>query len=219
MANRKKATEELLKYIGKISPGNDNVKIYEERLSKMSNVQFEDFMKKLESGEEILSFTAPNFSKIKLSAEKNIKLAKELGYNMFQKLYLTDPETGVTYKTPIDYLVIDLPVRRQAQVLSKKISIPKDNSRVDELTGQSAADRVGGISFPEIQTLNAQGLEKTILELVKFRGGDELGFRAMNNELLKTGSVRLSNLPNVSRAKSTDTLATFLKAMHLDNTL
>lgn len=219
MGNRKKATEELLKLIGKVLPGKENVEIYEARLAKMNNAQFDEYMQKLASGEEILSLTVPNFSKNKLNAAKNVALAKSLGHNMFQRLTLTDPESGVTYQTPIEYLVVDMPVRRQAQLLSKKISIPKDNSRVDELTGQSAADRVGGISFPEIQTLNAQGLESTIMELVKYRGGDEEGFRAMNNALLKTGSVDLSTIPTGTRAKSTDTLSTFLKAMHLENTL
>lgn len=219
MGDRKKATEVLLKYIDKILPGGENKAIYEEALAKLTNKQFESYMHKLRNGEEILFLIAPNLNKNRLSAERNIKIAKELGHNFFERLKLTDPETGVTYLTPIEYLVVDLPLRRQAQLLSKKVSIPKDNSRVDELTGQSAADRVGGLSFPELQTLHAHGLNKTIEELIKFRGGDEEAFREMNTRILRQGNVRLENIPSNSRVKGTETLSAIFKAMHLDNNL
>lgn len=219
MSNRKKATDELLKYVDKILPDGRNKDIYSEQLSKLSNRQFESYMEKLRDGEEVLFLIYPNFSKKKISVERNIKIAKELGHSFFHKLFLTDPETGVTYLTPVEYLVVDLPVRRQAQLLSKKASIPKDNARVDELTGQSASDNVGGLSFPELQVLHSQGLDTVIEELAKFRGGDEVAFREMNNRILKQGNVALDSINTNSRVKSTDTLSSILKAMHLDNNL
>ncbi len=217
MADRKKATDAILTYIDKILPGSENKKMYAERLAKLSNKAFDNYMKKLQSGEETLYLVAPNLAAKKLSATRNIKIGKELGHNFFQHLNLTDPETGMTYLTPIPYLVVDLPLRRQAQLLSKKISIPKDNSKVDELTGQSASDRVGGLSFPELQTLYAQGLTDTITELIKFRGGDETAFRAMNKSMVEQGNVLLSSIDTNTRVKGTETLSTIFKAMHLDN--
>tara|TARA_B100000929_G_C15510907_1_gene420344 strand:- start:2654 stop:3316 length:663 start_codon:yes stop_codon:yes gene_type:complete len=220
MGNREAATKEILKWVEELLPGGGNKEIYEKALAKMTNAQFDDYMKKLESGEEVLSLTVPNLSKKRLSVERNLKVAKKLGHNFFQRLWLTDPHSGTTYLTPITYLVVDLPLRRQAQLLTKKISIPESSDTADVLTGQATGPSKGAsLSFPELQTLHAQGLEKTIEELIKFRGGDEEAYRAMNKELIDKGSVSLDSIQTNSRVKSTETLSTFLKAAHIQNNL
>lgn len=220
MGNREAATKEILKWVEELLPGGGNKEIYEKALAKMTNAQFDEYMEKLESGEEVLSLTVPNLSKKRLSVERNLKVAKKLGHNFFQRLWLTDPHSGTTYLTPIPYLVVDLPLRRQAQLLTKKISIPESSDTADVLTGQATGPSKGAsLSFPELQTLHAQGLEKTIEELIKFRGGDEDAYRAMNKELIDKGSVSLDNIQTNSRVKSTETLSTFLKAAHIQNNL
>lgn len=221
MANRKAATKELLKYIDKILPGGDNVKLYEEQLGKLTDAEFDAYMAKLESGEETLFLVAPNLAKNRLSVERNLEIAKELNHNFFERLWLTDPHTGTTYLTPIPYLVVDLPLRRQAQLLNKKITIPDNNDHIDEMTGQPTGPSKGSkLSFPELQTLYAQGLDRTIEELIKFRGGDTEAFRQMNAEMINKGSVSLDALAtNGTRVKSTETLSILLKSMHLDNNL
>lgn len=219
MANRKKATEVLLSYIERILPG-ENKKMYEDLLSKMSDADFDAYMKKLGSGEETLFLVAPNLSESKVSVENNIKIAKELGHEFFQRLRLTDAATGVTYLTPIPYLVIDLPLRRQAQLLTKKLSVPDNNQHIDERTGQPTGDSGSSkLSFPEIQAMYAQGLDKTLEEMLKYRGGDEEGFRAMNKEIIEKGGVSLNALPNNGKVKSLETFSIFLKAMHINNNL
>jgi hypothetical protein len=221
MSNRKTATKELLKYIDKLLPGGENVKIYEEQLTKLTDPQFDAYMTKLESGEETLFLVAPNLSKNRLSVDRNLEIAKELNHNFFERLWLTDPHTGTTYLTPVPYLVVDLPLRRQAQLLNKKISIPDNNSHIDEMTGQATGPSKGSkLSFPELQTLYAQGLDRTIEELIKFRGGDTEAFRQMNAEMIDKGSVSLDALIDKgTRVKSTETLNILLKAMHFDNNL
>lgn len=220
MGNREAATKEVLKWIDKILPGSENKALYEERLSKLSDKEFDQYMKKLETGEEILSLTVPNLSKKRLSLERNLQIAKELKHNFFERLWLTDPHSGATYLTPIPYLVIDLPLRRQAQRLEKKISIPESSDTAEMLTGQATGPSQGaGISFPELQVLYAQGLDKTIEELIKFRGGDEVAFREMNKELHEKGTVKISQINTGTRVKSTETLSTFLKAAHIQNNL
>lgn len=221
MSNRKAATKELLKYIDKLLPGGENVKIYEEQLAKLTDAQFDAYMTKLESGEETLFLVAPNLSKNRLSVDRNLEIAKELNHNFFERLWLTDPHTGTTYLTPVPYLVVDLPLRRQAQLLNKKISIPDNNSHIDEMTGQATGPSKGSkLSFPELQTLYAQGLDRTIEELIKFRGGDTEAFRQMNAEMIDKGSVSLDALIDKgTRVKSTETLNILLKAMHFDNNL
>lgn len=220
MSNRQAATAEIIRVIEKILPGSGNKEIYEKMLGGMTNAQFDEYMGKLERGEEILPMTVPNLSKKRLSVERNLKIGKELGHEFFQRLWLTEPSSGTTYLTPIPYLVVDLPLRRQAQVLNKKISLPESSSESDVLTGQATGPAKGAsLSFPELQALHAQGLDRTIEELIKFRGGDEQAFRALKEEMINKGSVSLDSIKTNSRVKSTETLATFLKAAHLDNNL
>lgn len=217
MGDRKAATAYLLKWIDAILPGSPNKAIYEARLAKMSDKAFDELMHKLQSGEETLSIIAPNFDDRKLTIENNLKIAKELGHDFFQRLWLTDDLTGRTYLTPVRYLVIDLPLRRQQQMLVKKIKIPEDNRHVDELSGQPTGPSKGRkISFPELQILFAQDMDKSLTELIKLRGGDEKAFNAMNKEIIARGGVSMDKIAmSGTKVKSTQTLETLLKAMHL----
>lgn len=221
MGNREAATKVLLKYIDALCPGSENTKIYEDQLAAMSDAQFEAYVAGIESGQYTLSFIMPNLSDKKLSVRRNLALAKELKHNFFRRLWLTDPVSGKTYLTPVKYLIIKLPLRRQAQLLVKKMSTPDDNKHIDELTGQPTGVSKGSkMSFPELQVLYAQGMDRTIEELIKFRGGDQQGFNAMNRSIIEKGGVSLDAImPQAGKVKSTTTLSTFLKAMHLDNNL
>lgn len=220
MSAREKATEELLYWIDQFVPGGENKALYEKQLNALSDEAFHRYMGQLRDGEQTLSLVVPNLSKNRLSVERNFKLAKKLGHSFFERLWLTDPHTETTYLTPIPYLVVDLPIRRQAQMLSKKTNIPEKSDTVDVLSGQPTGPSKGSsLSFPELQTLHAQGLERTIEELTKFRGGDEQAYRSMNRSLIDSGTVSLDRIEGVSRVKSTETFSAFLKAAHLQNNL
>lgn len=221
MSKRAEATAFILKYIEKLLPGSPNTAVYKEQLEGLSEVAFGDFMKRLRTGEEVLSIMTPNLSKAKLDLKRNLAIAKELKHEFFEQLELTDPTTGTQYLTPIKYLVLDLPLRRQVQLLDKKYSIPENNKHVDELSGQATGSSKGSkVSFPELQVLFAQGLESTITELIKFRGGDNKAFNAMNRAIVENGGVSIEQLSKLgTKPKSVTVLSTLLKGMHLDNTL
>jgi hypothetical protein len=221
MANRKAATAELLKWIEKLIPGSANPDAYAKSLAKLSDAQFGEYMQKLADGEEILSLIAPNLEDKKLTMENNLAIAKELGHSFFERLWLTDSTTGEQYLTPIQYMVVDLPLRRQQQTLLKKIKIPEDTRHIDELSGQPTGPSKGArISFPELQALNAQGFDKAIEEMIKYRGGDEKGFQAMTRQVIATGGVSINALARTpTKVTSTRTLSTFLTGMHLKNNL
>jgi hypothetical protein len=221
MANRKAATDMILRYIDKILPGSPNTEFYRTSLAAMSDKAFGDFINRLDSGEETLTINVPNLGKYKLDLQRNLAIAKELGHEFFEHLLLTDPTTGQLYQTPVKYLVIDLPLRRQVQLLESKSTIPENNKHIDELSGQSTGPSKGSkISFPELQVLFAQGLDSTITELIKFRGGDSKAFNAMNRSIIDTGSVNLEYLSQFgTKVKSVTTLSVLLKTIHLDNTL
>jgi hypothetical protein len=219
---KRQATEAfVLKYIEKLMPGSENTQLYRDLFASMDDEQFDQFIQALEKEETTLAVIAPNFGKVKLTVERNLALAQELGHNFFERLWIKPDDNSPAFLTPKEYLVMDLPLRRQAQVLVKKISIPEDNQSVDDLTGQpSGKSEAAKISYPETQVLAALNLDKTLNELLKYRGGDTQGFNAMNDSFSRTGGASQEAIKHLAGGvKSTQTLHTILLAMHLSNTL
>ena len=220
MAGNRSATENfILKYVAKLVPGDtSNVQIYKDRFAAMDDKQFEAFMQKIESGEEMLAIVVPNLSEHKVTMENNLKVAEELGHNFFERIWITPNDGSPPYLTPKKYLVFTQVLCRQAQLLVKKISIPEDNRSVNDLTGQPAAtgkSRSSKISYPETQIMAALNLDNSLIEMLKYRGGDTKGFNAMNQSISKTGGVSLDALKKLNtRVKSTETLKTLLTCMH-----
>lgn len=222
MAGNRKRTETFIyEYIEKLLPKSGNVNIYKKLFASMSDEQFDSFMKDLESGKQILSIIAPNLAEFKLSTERNLAIAEELGHNFFEHIWIEGKDDIPTYLTPITYMVVDLPLRRASQILIKKISVPDDMKTVDTLTGQPTGESKGArISYPELQVCGAMGLENTMIELMKYRGGDNKGNVAYNAMISKYGSANLKTLSNyTSGVESTKTLKTFLTCMHIRSSL
>lgn len=218
--NRAAAQKFIIEQIHAILPDGKNKKIYEDMFARMSDKQFDDFMKKLEDGSAKLTIVAPNLMESKLSVERNLALGKKLGHEFFERIWMKDSDDSPSYLTPQKYMVVDLPVRRQAQLLVKKISIPEDNKSVDDLTGQPTGKSKGSkISYPETQVLAALGLDDTLTELLKYRGGDIKGFNAMNRQIAETGSTSMKAVePFSGNVQSTVTLKTYLTGMHIAST-
>jgi len=221
MGNRKGATDFLLEQIDKFAPGSPNKAIYENRFTQMSDADFEQFVDDIATGKEVLVYYSPNAGEFPLSKERNLQMAKDLGHDFFQQMILTDPDTGLVFETPERYLVVDLPIRRQAQTLEKKVSIPENDQHIDQLTDQPTGPSKGSkISFPELQILYGQGYDRVIEELIKFRGGDTKAYQLLKTLASTDGVVTQDNIKQVpTRVKSTEVVSTILKVMHLDNNL
>jgi len=219
--NRKGAEKFIIEMVEELLPGGPNAEYYRDSVfPNLSDKQFETWMRQLQSGEEIISIVAPNMSKVKLSTKNNIRLAEKLGHEFRERIWL-HTDAGQTYLSNYKYLIIDLPLRRQAQLLEKKISIPENNNTVDNLTGQPTGPSKGSrLSFPEIQILAALNLTETTKELLKYRGGDVHGFDSMNKAIDSTGYVNMSELDKLgTQVTSTRTLKSLLLGMHLISTL
>jgi hypothetical protein len=230
MSNRAAATAFILENISQIDvTDTDNRELTKNQLESLSDTQFETFMKRIsrvdqsdpDREQDCLTYYAPNLGKTKITIAGNLALAKKLGHAFFERLWLTDPQTGVTYLTPNQYMVIDLPIRRQAQLLIKKASIPLDHKSVDELSGQvTGASKGSKLSFPELQSQASQALDQTIIEEIKIRGGDEQAYREFERQMMEKGSCSQSEILQLgTNVKSTETLSILLKGMHLDNNL
>jgi hypothetical protein len=221
MSKRQDVQNYIIKYIDKIVPGGENKQLYVDLFASMDDKQFEVFIEQLSSGEKKLAVITPNFSKNSISIQRNFDVAKELGHDFFKRIWVPQKGNVPSYLTPIKYLVVDLPIRRQAQLLDKKISVPEDNNSVDNMTGQPTGKSKGSrMSYPEIQVLAALNMEVALTELLKYRGGDQKGFNAMNTMISRTGKVSLKAIePFSSGVKSTQSLSAMLNGMHLKNTI
>lgn len=211
----------ILSNLEAIAPGNSDTPRYKAYLEKMSDKEMKEYAKSLQSGEKYLTLTVPNAGKTKLSLERNFALAEKLGVKFFQKLWIEGKGDLPTYQTPIEYLVLMLPVRLASQRVAKKMSIPKTQRVINPLTGQPTGDSKGaGISLPELRVASALGLENSMVEMIKYRGGDLRGNAALNASLMRTGQASQETLKHyASGVESTKTLKTYLTSAHLKNTL
>lgn len=217
MGNRAKAMAVIKDRLSMFTGYDESVKEVEALLNALSDKEFDVYMQKLRDGNEILPYIKPNLSKSKMSLKSNLAIAKKVGLELFERLWLTDPETDEVYLTPIRYLILKMPIRRQQQHLHKKVSIPSTNSAVDDLTGQvtgpSASSR---LSYPEMQVLYSQNLRHCIAELFTFRGGNV----PMNNALER--DAKSGEFPSMEdvydpdvRVRSTEVLNVLFKSQHL----
>lgn len=217
MSNRKAAEAFIVKYIEEITPGSGNSATYKDMFKNMSDKEFSKYMDGLEDESIHLSVIEPNYQDT-ITTENNLRIAEELGHNFFEKLWIEGDET---YLTPIEYLVVDLPLKRMSQLLTKKISIPNDTKVTDKLTAQYAGTPKGAkISYPELQIAAAMDLDESMIELMKYRGGDVRGKVAYENALSTTGKVSLKQIEGQSSGvQSTKTLKHLLTSAHLQSTL
>jgi len=223
MANRKGAEELILKYIDKIAPGGENKKLYEDLFKSMNAKEFDEFMVNLKNKKITLCVIVPLNSDISkhTTVKNNVKIGKELGYDFFQHVTIKGQDGVPPYKSPNKYLVYKLPFRRAAQTISKKISIPKNTKSIDLSTGQVTGDSQSSkLTYPEIQMLTGMGLEKSLKELLKNRGGDLKSQNAMMNILYKTGKIDDATLKQYEdKVISAKTLINYWRASHISTTL
>lgn len=231
MAGNKQAFIETIRsHLNQIDPGNPSIEVIVGQIDKMDDETLETYVKQLENGisdrpdlsigRELIPLVVPPLSKTKITISRNIALLKKWGVPLMEQIWMVDPTTGVRYLTGQQYVVLNLPIVRQSQTLEKKIKVAKDNIALDDRTHQAARGSKGAsLSSPELQALLSQGLEKTSLELMKFRGGDDLAYRKMVEQLTNHGHFKQDDYQLKTRAKSTDVAAIYLKACHFTTDL
>lgn len=228
MASRQEVTLFIVSNMAKIIPGDTyNADLTKKRLDAMSDAEFDSYIRSLakpttEEGiatQEILPFYSPNLKDPRITMKNLLQVAEEIGHKFFEQLWLTDPQTGRVFLTPQEYLVLNMTVRRQAQMLTKKSSIPADARHVDEMSGQVTGKSKGSkISFPELQAQLAQGLESTLIEEIKVRGGDRQAQVEFERQLIETGETSIVDVTQGGGVtKSTSSVSIWLRGMMIDN--
>ncbi len=218
--NRAAAQAKIIQRMKEWDPSGINAKQYEDVFKEMSDAQFDTFMQKMISGENPLSGTAPNFSNVKAGVANNVKLAASMGYDMYKRIWIEDPITGKRFLSPLRHLVYEVNVCRQTQTLDHKISVAKDNTHVDERTGQPTGDsRSAQCSGPELMMLKSRGLTSSITEMMKFRGGDNTSMRHIDNSIIRTGTGSMNAVPGARdrMPKSVQTMSAILAGMMFEN--
>jgi len=215
---KRKEVEKFIKeWIYKITKSKSNVKLYEELFKNMKDKEFEEFIRKLGTGEMMLNIVIPHDGDHNISLRRNIEtLAKELGYDFHQHLYIGPTEDAPKYKTPNKYFILTLPFRRAKQTIEKGISYSEHDRRIDALTGQPTDEsRSSRISYPELQLLVGMGMKDSAIELLRDRGGDPGAYYAIKNALLKYGRVSEKLVNNYTEGViSTSTLKALFAGMH-----
>ena len=221
MADRKKVIEFIRVNLEVLSPGNKGIPIVLEFLEGLSEKAFKE---KMQDGLDkiwTIPIFSPNLSDNEIIKGNAIKAAKKLELDLFHHLELTDEQTGELYTTPLKYMVLPMPVRRNMQHLVKKRSTPQNSRKVDHLSGQATGDSKGAqVSLPELLALESKGYDKSLYEMIKVNGGDAKARQAAIKATVETGGYNLDAISELnSRPKSTKTLQAVLFAMHLDNNL
>jgi len=224
MATRKEKEAFIIKYIKKLTNSPTNVKLYEDRFKSMSDKEFDIFIKELGEGTRILEIIVPvdvRDNDCDITIENNFKLAEELGYKFEQSLLERKDENSPLTETNEKYLILDLPVRRTKQTLVKGITVSSNNKKIDELTGQVKDDSASTkITQPEIQLLLMYGLEDSVIELLKERGGDKNANKALNDLLRNKGTTNRQEVELYEGGVvATQSLANYFYGMHVDNTV
>lgn len=207
--------------LNELVPNNPNLAIYEDLFKSMDDKAFDAFMTKLKEGTIELPYIEPNLSKgPRLSVEGNLKFLKKYGESPFKRVWITNQDGSRTL-SKFKVMVVPLPIRRQAQILVKKISIPESNRVVDDLTAQPTGPSKGSkMSYPQQGVLDTLGLHKTMEEFNYYRSGDIKGYNAMSDALLKTGSVSMAQIADKrSGVEAVKAWSVFLKGAHIGNNL
>lgn len=221
MPNRKKAEAFIFQFLRDIEPTGYNVEKYKEIFAKMSDKQFDTWMKGMRDKTQYMVLFKPMYEAKGVTIENNFKVAQKYGLNFYERLIFSGNKNEPDHMTATEALVLDLPYRRQSQTLVKKISVPANNKTIDQLTYQPTGSSKGSkISYPELQVLIGMRLDKTIEELIQIRGGDRGGFAAYNTMIMRYGKVNLKAIENHrTGVESTRTLKIYMASMHIKSTL
>lgn len=218
---RRAAIEKMIyATVQKMDPSGDNTRRWQNIFASMNDKQFGEFIEHLRNKECQLNIVMPNMKKVP-KIHDLVDAANFVGLQLAHRIWLPDrTRPGKKFLTNEKYLVLEIPVRRAQQEWDKKLQVPSRDSHVDALTGQVILDdRACHLSTPEIQALSTRGLEKTLQEFVKVRGGDVIAYGDFKRQLEESGEAKCSSLDPRTRARSGVLAHVLLQSMMIDNNL
>ncbi len=193
LGHRKKAEEYLLKVVKDGDPSGVTYNSVKEQLAKMDDKRFHEYYLAIKESREFIPIIMPNNTNHGMTVDKALDLCEKYKIEIFQRFWYRHPITGVKVLSNFKVPFLHMMVRRQIETLFNKISTAADNNRVDGLTGQ-AIEGASAITQPESLVSLEKGLDATLVEKLKYRGGDVEGGRLFDKALIETGQVSTTQL-------------------------
>lgn len=219
--NRKGFEEFVLKFMGKVTAGGGNRTIYKNIFSVMTDDDVEKLVVFLENGGALPIYSPNNVPEEMIDFDNIIAVCEEYGVSVEQQLVLIDDDTGLEFTTPETFYIGTTEVRKQRQMWVKKFSGAKDDSNIEDLTGQVVGEsRATGLTAPEQQVLKYLGLPVLSQELYDVRGGDAGALDSYRNDLIQTGRTSTTqSLKNGSGVKVLSLVHYLFMGRHISNNL
>lgn len=215
LANRKKIEALIIDTVEALTD-KENGDLYRKRFKDMDDKEFSTFADRVSDGTINLAIIQAPGKKNTATVAKALEVSEKLGFNMLDKIVLEEPEGAIAIN--LDTMLLRLPIKRQVQILSHKIGVPKHDKTIDASTGQRTnASKGAKITQPELQLLDALGADKILIEALKVRGGDSGAYRAYISSLENFGSANLDTIERFSTGvQSSATLEAIFNSMMLD---
>ncbi|UVD32184.1 hypothetical protein [Vibrio phage phiKT1028] len=217
--NRKAAEKVWLDLMKEITEGGYNHTVYSQLFKEMNDEQFEEFINKIEAGGQLSVWVDNHNPKEYPVYDKLLESCRKRGLVIEQHLVFYDQDTGLEYETPETFVVGTAETRKQRQMWVKKFGAAKDDTKIDDLTGQVFGDSRGtGISIPEVRVLKTLGLDLMARELYDVKGGDLGALDEYRRSIQETGQATVrGSLRRGTGVRSLMTAGILMRGRHLEN--
>ena len=203
---------DILKTDKKVS--DHNIGLISNLIDGMSDKELDALVEDIANGKSVLPLVVPNGSTI--DYEDLLDTTKKRKVQLHKKIITTDGTKRTKGRIP--RLVMEVPVKKLAQLVDKKRSIADDQHSVNHLTGQvTGASKSMSITNPELSLWSGNGMSDSIREATKYRGGD-INSKLVIEKLAESGMEitqetleRYSSGPEVN-----NTVKQMLLGMHID---
>lgn len=203
---------DILKTDKKVS--GHNIGLISNLIDGMSDKELDALVEDIANGKSVLPLVVPNGSTI--DYEDLLDTAKKRKVQLHKKIITIDGNKRTKGRIP--RLVMEVPVKKLAQLVDKKRSIADDQHSVNHLTGQvTGASKSMSITNPELSLWSGNGMSDSIREATKYRGGD-INSKLVIEKLAESGMEitqetleRYSSGPEVN-----NTVKQMLLGMHID---
>lgn len=218
---RAKAQKQILALVNDLDPSGANGEKWELRFSRMSDKDFDIFMKQMYEnpahthiGVDLDQSSNKTDKMIdldhieKVAKKYDVKLRE---YVAFPHLNPDDPEHPVVTSTEVPILVI--PVRKMQQFLQHKNfsagTTEHSNPITGQVTGDSKAASIGDMQTASLVTTNQK---ETLREMLTIRADNMPGKMRMLSQIEKTGTVRYEDcFVNLNDSQSLESTRVFVQ--------
>lgn len=203
---------DILKTDKKVS--DHNIGLISNLIDGLSDKELDALVDDIASSKSIIPLIVPNGSTI--DYEDLLNTTKKRKVQLHKKIIITDGTKRTKGRIP--RLVMEVPVKKLAQLVDKKRSIADDQHSVNHLTGQvTGASKSMSITNPELSLWRGNGMSDAIRECTKYRGGD-VNAKLVIEKLAESGiEITQETLEKYSSGPEVNnTVKQMLLGMHID---